>query len=615
MKKTLLFAVLAATVGLTTSCSEDDLTSNSGVDANTIAFATKSSGMQTRSGMTLTELDKFTVTANNADKTTFFTDQLFNYDAATSIFKSATPYYWQIGGALSFYAINEPGTKSLNSDNVPQYTYTNWGAETDLVAATVLAGTKTIPYPLTFQHLTSQVRITATPTDKTEELTYKLLSVKMVAPSTGTYSFADATGGKGSWVIDNAQTKEYSYDSAMPISFTQSGSANPSSVYWNILPVTDGKIDFTVEYQVYQNGQMIADFSGTNAKVCSAASPNLQMGKKYIYNFLLTRDTEDVITFTTTVNSWEDGDTYDEQIYNPALTYVTYLDGTTKSFDISGSIAVDEVTAYLDPSTIIDDVKNAVEVKIGNKVTELGYKAFAGCRNLKKIDIPSSVTKIGTYAFGDTPALAEVNFSEGLLEIGDKAFSYQNGYYCGTNLTHIEFPSSLTRIGKYAFAGSLRLTELEIPAGIYLDNCSFYGCNNLESLVISEGCTFAANAFQQNVQTRYNNQITTPTTSLKTVEFTGKVNFEGQAVFWGCTNLTTIKYNSTELPSFTGIADTYNVWSSTTATNAVGYNTREDGTNMFYVPSTATFTEDDLDVMKPVLFDTEYCGFTFSKTL
>lgn len=52
--------------------------------------------------------------------------------------------------------------------------------------------------------------------DKTEHLTYKLTSVEMTTPCDGTYSFADATAGVGSWEIDNKSSKEYSYADALP---------------------------------------------------------------------------------------------------------------------------------------------------------------------------------------------------------------------------------------------------------------------------------------------------------------------------------------------------------------------------------------------------------------
>ena len=333
MKKFIFMTALAATMGLMTSCSEDELTSPSNVDNNTIAFATKSNKAMTRSASTLTELEKFTVSANNADNSIFFADQLFTYDMGASIFKSATPYYWPLGGSLSFYAINEPGTKSLDGNNIPSYSYENWAGETDLVAATVLSGSKTVPYPLTFQHVTSQVYVTAEAINKTEDLTYKLISVKMATPSTGTYSFADATGGQGSWVIDNDKTSEYSFAGGMPIEIDQNGKANPSDVYWNILPNDKGRMDFTVEYQVYQNGQKIADFTGSDAKKAQVMTPHLQMGKKYIYNFLMSRgtdDDDDVISFTTTVLGWEDGaEASKEASYDD---YVFPFDGTENGY-------------------------------------------------------------------------------------------------------------------------------------------------------------------------------------------------------------------------------------------------------------------------------------------
>ena len=327
MKKFIFMTAFAATMGLMTSCSEDELTSPSSVDNNTIAFATKSNKAMTRSASTLTELEKFTVSANNADNSIFFADQLFTYDMSASIFKSATSYYWPLGGSLSFYAINEPGTKSLNGSNIPSYSYENWAGETDLVAATVLSGNKTVPYPLTFKHVTSQVYVTAEAINKTEDLTYKLISVKMSTPSTGTYSFADATGGQGSWVIDKDKTSEYSFAEGMPIEIDKNGRANPSDVYWNILPVTDGTIEFSIEYQVYQNNKMIADFTGVTAKKAKALSPQLEMGKKYIYNFLMSRgtdDADDVLSFTTTIIGWDSETNLD--IYSQTLNGHEYVE-------------------------------------------------------------------------------------------------------------------------------------------------------------------------------------------------------------------------------------------------------------------------------------------------
>lgn len=305
MKKILFLSALA--LGLMTSCSEDDLISSSpGIDSNTIAFATNSHKAMTRSGETITSLDEFVVSAVNNDGISFFSNEKFVYDQSYEVFKSATAHYWPAVGSLNFYAINETGVHSAGDNNSPRYTYHNWGAEKDLVAATVIAGSKQVPYPLTFKHLTSQIYVSAEAENKVEDLTYKLVSVKMTTPSDGTYSFATQTGGVGTWEIDNSSTSEYSYNKALPLTFMKNGQIELSSLYWNILPVKDGTLQFKVEYQVIQHGKVISDLTGNNAKTCIIENPNLIPGKRYIYNFVLARQTNDEITFTVSMVDWDE---------------------------------------------------------------------------------------------------------------------------------------------------------------------------------------------------------------------------------------------------------------------------------------------------------------------
>lgn len=616
MKKLILFAALAASVSFT-SCSDSEIfeESSSNLGNDLISFSTNKASNATRSGQTITSLSKFYVTAVNEDNTQFFSNELFSFKYGEGIFKSTTSHYWPINAKLGFYAINELGSQSI-TNGIPSYSYESWEAETDLVAATVIAGKKTMPYPLTFHHLTSQISFTAEAMDKTEQLTYKLMSVEMQTPASGTYHFDNTSGGVGSWNIDNSDLKTYSYDDVLPMSFAQNESVNSGSVYWNILPATSETITFNVGYQVFQNGKMIADFTGENVKSCSVKTPNLVAGKRYSYNFQLTRGNDDVITFTTAITDWEEADDVtDLEPINPALTYVKYSNGTTRTYDLEGVMQSTKSSGVISPADIIDNVMEAVEVRIGNKVTEVGYKSFAGCRKLKKVEIPSSVTKLGKWAFADCLSLTDLRLSEGLQEIDELCFTYQNGFYAGAFFSHIELPSTLKRIGKCAFAGSLALEEIEIPEGVYIAQEAFSSCNNLKRVVISANCTLGSNAFRQNVQARLPNNYTNAMTSLKTVEINGKVNFDGYAVFWGCTNLSTIKYNSTELPSFESIPENYNAWSSTTASNYCGFSSLGTGTNEFLVPADATYTEEDLDYMTGVLFNPECGGFTLKKVL
>lgn len=356
MKKFVLFAALAASVGLMTSCSTDDeFTFPPGCNSGTIVFATinnSSVTMQTRSAESINSLNQFVVSAVNDDNTSYFSSEEFVFDGSTGVFGSQTSHYWPTTGTLSFYAINHPGALSVTDKFVPMYSYSDWDAEKDLVAATVLSGEKSIPYPLSFQHLTSQVYVSAEAADKSEELTYKLVSVEMSSPCDGTYNFADATGGVGTWTIDNASAKEYSYEDAFPQSFNKSGMATSGTTYWNILPVKDGKIRFKVAYQVFQNSRMIADYSGDNAKECIVNSPGLVSGKRYVYNFRLTRGTNEVITFSTSINDWNDAEDPfiqnlpDDDETDPVVTTPKPTAGSTSTITTVEGVDLDESGEY-----------------------------------------------------------------------------------------------------------------------------------------------------------------------------------------------------------------------------------------------------------------------------
>ena len=291
------------------SCNDDESMTQYRDDSRTIAFATHQKA--TRSGETISSLDQFTVSAVNADNSAYYSNVDYVYNPGEGVFKSEVPRYWPADGSLSFYAINQTGMYAVDGNNVPYFTYTNWSGEKDLVAATVKSGVKTVPYPLTFKHITSQIYVSAEAQDKTGDLTYKLLSVKMTAPSTGTYRFADATEGTGTWEVDNSVTSEYSYEDGLPRTFRQNGQVELSSTYWNILPVTDGDIQFLIEYQILQSDKVVADFTGVNARTCAASSPGLLPGKQYVYNFVLPFSSAEEICFTATVSDWGDRESND----------------------------------------------------------------------------------------------------------------------------------------------------------------------------------------------------------------------------------------------------------------------------------------------------------------
>ena len=303
-----IFYMMFFAAGIFASCTDDDYTQMSSPnDGNIITFATNSGNTQTRAGQTATSVSQFDVSAVTSDGAPFFTSLKFKYNSNGGFFESTPTYYWPASKSLSFYAVNVPGTISLNTSNVPSYLYTNWNGENDLVAAVVKSGVKQNPYPLQFQHICSQIHVSFEANDKANALTYKVVGLKMTAPSSGTYSFGNVTGGSGAWRITDTNTSEYSYSSALPFTFAHNVSkARLDGCYWNILPVADGNIVFKVEYVVLQNGQVVSDFTGLNAKQCTITQPKLVMGKKYCYNFSLTYTSDNEIKFSTSIMNWAD---------------------------------------------------------------------------------------------------------------------------------------------------------------------------------------------------------------------------------------------------------------------------------------------------------------------
>ena len=133
--------------------------------------------------------------------------------------------------------------------------------------------------------------------------------------------------------------------------------------------------------------------------------------------------------------------------------------------------------------------------------TEIGDKAFYGLREmsrnrLRSIEIPNTITRIGKEAFYSinpffSNNLQTVTFEQGsvLKEIDDWAF------YSNVILKTINFPPSLTRIGKSVFANCNKLVSTFAPnSQIKIID----GSNNaLEILILPEGLeTIGANAFE-----------------------------------------------------------------------------------------------------------------------
>ena len=99
------------------------------------------------------------------------------------------------------------------------------------------------------------------------------------------------------------------------------------------------------------------------------------------------------------------------------------------------------------------------------------------CTSLTNVNIPSSVTRIGDYAFSDCYFWASVKIPSSVTWIGENAF-----HSC-SSLTSVNIPSSVTWIGEWPFSGCSGLrsiyvyaeTPLSIGVGVF-DGCDSENC-------------------------------------------------------------------------------------------------------------------------------------------
>ena len=262
--------------------------------------------------------------------------------------------------------------------------------------------------------------------------------------------------------------------------------------------------------------------------------------------------------------------------------------------------------------------KRQANYSIPETVNEISEGAFYTANNLKSIEIPDSVVSISEEAFDYAENLSDIKISDSVSVIGDGAFDntswynnqedgvvyiskclYEykglmpentsisikdgtksicdNAFSCCSNLINVEFPNSVTYIGKEVFYDCDSLIDVKLSENItYLGYNAFSACENLKSINIPEKLTeTGGDVFENctNLETVYFNAIASNDdedvsfdfgfeNSVKTVIYGDKVtkvasdfnnnsNLErvvlgsnvksiGNNAFSGCTNLTSI---------------------------------------------------------------------------
>ena len=201
-----------------------------------------------------------------------------------------------------------------------------------------------------------------------------------------------------------------------------------------------------------------------------------------------------------------------------------------------------------------------------SSVTRIGDYAFYNCSGLTSLTLPSSVTRIGDYAFYNCSGLTSLTLPssvtssirdyifDGLKEcnyfIDSDLETYLahthdwkyipvdeiKYYHNGQELTKLEIPSGVDKIGSYSFYKGVNLTSLTIPSSVTsIDRSAFEGCSGLTSLTLPSSVTaIGGSAFEG-------------CSGLTSLALPSSVTAIGGSAFEGCSGLTSI-YVSWESP-------------------------------------------------------------------
>ena len=184
------------------------------------------------------------------------------------------------------------------------------------------------------------------------------------------------------------------------------------------------------------------------------------------------------------------------------------------------------LTSLTLPSSVISIAEFAfrycsglTSLTIPSGVTTIDYYAFADCRGLTSLSLPSSVTSIGGHAFESCSGLTSLTLPSSVTEIDRSAFERCNNlkecnclldsdletclayshddwtkipvdeikyYHNGQELTKLEIPSGVDKIGSYSFYKGVNLTSLTLPSSVTsIGSSAFEGCSGLTSVYVS----------------------------------------------------------------------------------------------------------------------------------
>lgn len=223
--------------------------------------------------------------------------------------------------------------------------------------------------------------------------------------------------------------------------------------------------------------QTIADGKFETVKFENTSSTN---------SLKINNDIISKILFIEGMPSWN---AFNSNLINLDLGQATCIDLSSETFSTTGKNGTANLTTLTLPLTVKTSVKSELTSTMVEKMVlpsevlgnyysdittvtipegydRLGDNAFLNRDKISTFNLPSTLTLIGKAAFKSCKKITSIKLNNGLQNIGKEAF-------VGTQLTSIDFPSSLRMIDDAAFF-ECKIFNLKLNAGLqYIGNAAF----------------------------------------------------------------------------------------------------------------------------------------------
>lgn len=194
-------------------------------------------------------------------------------------------------------------------------------------------------------------------------------------------------------------------------------------------------------------------------------------------------------------------------------------------------------------------LKNLTSLEIPEGIVHIGYNTFEDCTSLKSVTIPASTTSLDWYVFADCTSLESVQVRGDLTYIGYGSFKN-----C-CHLQNFQMPDTVTEVEDGAFIGCVSLLEVEDgicyvgkwavgyegsihtaafrQGTVGVASSAFGACPTLKEVVIPESCVYVGYFAFENCP------------ELRRVEIQGNQLVFGFNLFGGCERLKDIYFAGT----------------------------------------------------------------------